>query len=226
MRPTLTPVRIFEYGIRGSHWAAGYHTGRDYQMGDGNRLRATRSGRVVFAGLHGGWGASYGYHVIVDTNGIRHAYCHMSRISVKAGQYVSEGQHLGYSGHTGNVTGPHCHYEERHSPYTYWNHRRPVFDLTTGLPTVDVSALNYALRKRSNYGHGVLVKRELTAALKANGLRVTPMKSGSAKMGLGARSNFKKLQKKWFKHKGTGYDLGLRLVMRLGDRNRKWRTQP
>ncbi|MCW2749526.1 MAG: hypothetical protein JWR83_636, partial [Aeromicrobium sp.] len=38
-------------------------------------------------------------------------YCHQSRIAVKPGQKVGPGQVIGYTGSTGNVTGPHLHLE-------------------------------------------------------------------------------------------------------------------
>jgi peptidoglycan hydrolase-like protein with peptidoglycan-binding domain len=115
------------FGVRGDHWAAGYHTGDDYAAPIGARVVATRGGRVVGAG----WnilGAAYGRQVIIETDGIRHLYAHLSRISVSAGQRVARGEKLGEVGDTGNTTGPHLHYEERHSPYTYWDHRKPRFN--------------------------------------------------------------------------------------------------
>jgi hypothetical protein len=115
------------FGREGSFWAAGYHTGDDYAAPIGTRVQATRAGRVVGAG----WnilGAAYGRQVIVETDGIRHLYAHLSRVSVSAGQNVAQGQKLGEVGDTGNVTGPHLHYEERRSPYGYYDHRRPVFN--------------------------------------------------------------------------------------------------
>ena len=38
-------------------------------------------------------------------------YAHMSSLIVSAGQYVEKGQIIGYEGATGNVTGPHLHFE-------------------------------------------------------------------------------------------------------------------
>ena len=40
-------------------------------------------------------------------------YGHLSGYAVSAGQYVSQGQTIGYLGSTGNSTGTHCHFEIR-----------------------------------------------------------------------------------------------------------------
>jgi murein DD-endopeptidase MepM/ murein hydrolase activator NlpD len=115
------------YGKRGS-WAAGYHTGDDYSTKGktGVKVRASKAGRVVSTG--NSWGSSYGNHIVVQTNSVRHGYCHLSRIAVRPGQAVKKGQLIGYSGNTGNSTGPHLHYEERNSPFGYYNNRKPVFN--------------------------------------------------------------------------------------------------
>lgn len=130
MKPTKSGIIHLGYGVRGSYWAAGYHTGTDFEANYDN-LYATKGGTVVFAGYHNGWGASYGNHIVIQSpygSGVRrHAYCHMSRFAVHTGQVVKAGQYLGVSGNTGNTTGPHLHYEERTSPYGYYDNVAPVF---------------------------------------------------------------------------------------------------
>lgn len=73
---------------------------------------AAGSGRVVVAGRH----SSYGNYVVIDHGGGVHTlYAHMlnGSLRVSAGQHVSAGQQIGNIGSTGNVTGPHLHFEVR-----------------------------------------------------------------------------------------------------------------
>jgi murein DD-endopeptidase MepM/ murein hydrolase activator NlpD len=114
------------FGVPGS-WSAGYHTGEDYSTHGqtGVRVEATRAGVVVEVGDV--WGPSYGKQVVVESDGIRHGYCHLASIAVGAGDRVEAGDKLGGSGNTGNSTGPHLHYEERRAPYAYADHREPQF---------------------------------------------------------------------------------------------------
>lgn len=114
------------FGRRGS-WAAGYHTGDDYAARTGTSVVSTRAG-VVKSVSWSAWGSAYGLHVIVASGSVRHLYAHLSRTAVRVGQSVNRGTRLGYVGATGRVTGPHLHYEERVSPYGYYNHRRPQFN--------------------------------------------------------------------------------------------------
>jgi murein DD-endopeptidase MepM/ murein hydrolase activator NlpD len=101
------------YHTAGSMWASGYHTGQDFIASTGTKLKAVASGTVVSAG----WGGAYGNQVVIKLADGKYAqYAHLSSISVSAGQSVSEGQQIGLSGATGNVTGPHLHFEIRTTP--------------------------------------------------------------------------------------------------------------
>ncbi|MFJ3639504.1 transglycosylase family protein [Streptomyces sp. NPDC090108] len=101
------------YRVSGAHWSKGYHTGIDFLVGTGTSVQAVAPGHVVAAG----WGGSYGYQVVIrHADGRYTQYGHLSAISVRAGQSVAEGQRIGRSGATGNVTGPHLHFEVRTGP--------------------------------------------------------------------------------------------------------------
>jgi len=111
--PVLGAVIGTGYHVAGSIWSSGYHTGVDFVVPTGTTLRAVGSGTVVSAG----WGGAYGNQVVIRlADGYYAQYAHLSSISVSAGQSVGEGQTIGYSGSTGNVTGPHCHFEIRTGP--------------------------------------------------------------------------------------------------------------
>ncbi|MGY0064458.1 transglycosylase family protein [Streptomyces sp. LZ34] len=101
------------YGVSGSNWSSGHHTGVDFPVATGTQVRAVGSAEVVAAG----WGGAYGYQVVLrHPDGMYSQYAHMSALSVHVGQSVSGGQQIGRSGATGNVTGPHVHFEMRTGP--------------------------------------------------------------------------------------------------------------
>jgi len=101
------------YHVAGSMWASGYHTGVDFIVPTGTSLKAVGAGTVVSAG----WGGAYGNQVVIQlADGYYAQYAHLSQLSVSAGQTVTPGQQLGLSGATGNVTGPHLHFEIRTTP--------------------------------------------------------------------------------------------------------------
>ncbi|WP_129305549.1 LysM peptidoglycan-binding domain-containing M23 family metallopeptidase [Streptomyces sp. L2] len=101
------------YHVAGSMWSSGYHTGVDFVVPTGTSVKSVAAGTVVSAG----WGGAYGNQVVVKLNDGHYAqYAHLSQLSVSAGQSVTEGQQLGLSGATGNVTGPHLHFEIRTTP--------------------------------------------------------------------------------------------------------------
>lgn len=92
------------FGTRGS----GFHAGIDLAVPDGTTVHAAKAGRVITAGVQSG----YGNVVILDNGGgMVTKYAHLSTIGVSVGQDVAAGATLGLSGHTGDATGPHLHFE-------------------------------------------------------------------------------------------------------------------
>ncbi|MFN4166061.1 MAG: M23 family metallopeptidase, partial [Ferrovibrio sp.] len=84
------------------------HKGVDFGAATGTPIQAAGDGVVELAG----WNGAYGQYVrIKHGNGYATAYAHMSRIGVKNGQRVRQGQIIGAVGTTGRSTGPHLHYE-------------------------------------------------------------------------------------------------------------------
>jgi murein DD-endopeptidase MepM/ murein hydrolase activator NlpD len=70
---------------------------------------AAKAGRVAFSGWHDG---GYGYLVtIAHDDGSRSLYAHNSRLLVREGEEVRQGQAISQMGSTGRSTGPHLHFE-------------------------------------------------------------------------------------------------------------------
>lgn len=89
-------------------WRA--HTGVDYAAPTGTPARTVGDGVVEFAG----WQNGYGNIVIVKHRGADStAYAHLSRVNVRTGQHLSQGDVVGLVGSTGWATGPHLHFEFR-----------------------------------------------------------------------------------------------------------------
>ncbi|MFF3638561.1 M23 family metallopeptidase [Streptomyces sp. NPDC002250] len=111
--PVAVPTVGTAYHVAGSMWSSGYHTGVDFVVPTGTSLKAVGAGTVVSAG----WGGAYGNQVVIKLNdGYYAQYAHLSQLSVSAGQTVTPGRQIGLSGATGNVTGPHLHFEIRTTP--------------------------------------------------------------------------------------------------------------
>ncbi len=89
-------------------WRA--HLGVDYGAATGTPVRTVGDGVVDFAGVQNG----FGNVVMVKHNGSNTTvYAHLSKINVRAGQRVQQGENIGLVGATGWATGPHLHFEFR-----------------------------------------------------------------------------------------------------------------
>ncbi|MEK7653499.1 MAG: peptidoglycan DD-metalloendopeptidase family protein [Patescibacteria group bacterium] len=87
------------------------HSGIDIKASSGTPVRAAESGYVAKVAVGTRW---YGtYVMIIHSNNLATLYAHFSSAAVKADQYVTKGQIIGYSGNTGFSTGPHLHFETR-----------------------------------------------------------------------------------------------------------------
>ena len=101
------------YGVKGSHWVSGHHTGVDFEVPVGTDVHAASDGEVVTAGSGGQYGSQI---VIRHDGGLYSQYAHLSKIGVSVGDTVNEGDTIALSGNSGNSTGPHLHFEVRTGP--------------------------------------------------------------------------------------------------------------
>ena len=103
--PANAPI-MSGYGQRGGR----PHQGVDIDAAYGAPIVAAQVGTVTLAG----WKNGYGQTVIIDHGqGLSTLYAHQSKILVRGGQHVEQGQQIGNVGSTGHVTAPHLHYEVR-----------------------------------------------------------------------------------------------------------------
>lgn len=88
--------------------ASTYHKGQDWATPVGTPIYASSGGTVAKAG----WGSGYGYVVYINhPDGRQTRYAHLSKVLVKAGQTVKQGDKIALSGNTGISSGPHLHFE-------------------------------------------------------------------------------------------------------------------
>ncbi len=108
----------------------GGHSGTDFKADIGTPIRATFNGRITRTS----WNRrGNGYCVEIDhpNQKVKTRYLHLSRVLVKRGQYVKQGEMIGKSGNTGRSFAPHLHYEIRgrgkkqtvHDPFNFKYHK-------------------------------------------------------------------------------------------------------
>ena len=134
-------------------WRA--HLGVDYAAPTGTPVRSVGQGIVDVAGNQGGFGNVV---MVKHASGQTTVYAHLSRINVKRGQSVAQGQTIGLVGATGWATGPHLHFEFR----VNGQHKDPLTMARQSI-AVEVSA---AAREQFKQ-HAALAKVELAAAASA-----------------------------------------------------------
>jgi len=98
------------YGPREFKGRREFHTGIDIGVWYSTEVKATKAGKVVFAG----WLLRFGWTVeIRHEMGYSTVYAHNRYYFPDAGDEVEEGEVIALSGDSGDTTGPHLHYEIR-----------------------------------------------------------------------------------------------------------------
>ena len=128
--PGYTTINsYFGYRTSPTAGASSYHSGLDIGAPEGSKLIAVTSGKITFASFLGGGG----YTITLTSGNMKFTYCHVSpNYIVKVGDYVVQGQVIGYVGPknvygvkgnqyydengnptNGATTGPHLHFGVR-----------------------------------------------------------------------------------------------------------------
>lgn len=117
-----TGTGVLGYPVDESYWSnitatfpsysdGSSHTGVDFGVPTGSSVYAAEDGVVVTAKK---LTTSYGYYIVIKhSDNLYTLYAHNSELLVSVGDRVVRGQKIALSGATGNVTGPHCHFEVR-----------------------------------------------------------------------------------------------------------------
>ena len=109
MVPCKYKLLTSAWGYRNNPTGPGteFHDGVDLANNTGTPIYASRSGYVHAAG----WGTNLGWYVTLNhQDGYKSQYLHMTHYVVKTGDWVEQGQVIGYMGSTGRSTGPHLHF--------------------------------------------------------------------------------------------------------------------
>lgn len=110
--PSLWPAdgtitSSFGYRIHPIAGEGEFHPGLDIATGYASPIRATASGRCVYASYKSGFGLT----ILIDHgNGLITQYSHCSRIFTQEGSFLKKGEMIALVGSTGYSTGPHIHY--------------------------------------------------------------------------------------------------------------------
>lgn len=103
------------------------HKGIDLAVPYRSSIYASHSGTVISAE----YSSSYGNLVVIlHDDGTQTRYAHASKILVRVGEYVLQGEEIALVGSTGNATGNCCHFEVRFKENSVWTAYDPLKYLT------------------------------------------------------------------------------------------------
>lgn len=133
------------------------HSAVDFRATIGTPLYASQSGTIKTGTGH----SRAGTWVEIHRNGTIAGYSHLSKRNVTAGQHVNAGDIIGWSGATGNVTGPHLHFYVKtlgvyRNPLNWLNESEIPATPTTPGGTFNKKTLEYQERN-NRYGDAGLV---------------------------------------------------------------------
>lgn len=107
--PTVSGVSSgFGYRVHPIRGDVRFHYGTDIPVVDGTDVKAFADGTVITAQECEGYGLTV---ILRHSDGYTTLYAHCSSLLVAYGDVVKSGQAIALSGHSGNVTGPHLHFE-------------------------------------------------------------------------------------------------------------------
>lgn len=114
VRPLVVGTGTFIFPVNSRNYTQFYwygHPGLDIALPEGTAVVASDTGTVTYAG----WNIyGYGNLIVVNHgNGYETFYGHLNGFNVVPGQVVTQGQVVGWTGNTGNSSGPHIHFEIR-----------------------------------------------------------------------------------------------------------------
>lgn len=111
----VTGVVTSNYGKREeTEVVSANHQGIDIGANEGTGIYASMEGTVTVASSEG----EYGKHIDITNGDVLTRYAHCSKLLVKEGQKVKQGDKIAEVGSTGNSTGPHLHFEIRRDDRT------------------------------------------------------------------------------------------------------------
>lgn len=127
---------------------------------------------------------SYGNYIQIEhVNGYTSFYSHLSKVYVKVGQIVKQGEEIGYMGDSGNATGIHLHFEIRKNK-SYESNINPLNYLNNDLPGINKRTVSYRVYSNYNKKWLTTVKDGATAG-KLNdsigGIQIRTLHSGDIK---------------------------------------------